>query len=311
VALQPLFVDSQYELRSGWKFAAYSTLLVVLFVATGTALGMMVAWLAPSWFELRQDDIRLLGLNAVALLFPSAGALIVMARYVDRVPISVFGVAVHDRWLQNFGVGLGVSGGMLGLTLAGSFIFGSVQMYWSASPGTLPGIGITLAVLAISAANEELVFRGYPLQILIKGIGPWGGMILISSIFGLLHARNEGATLLSVLNTILAGIFLSLAYLKTRSLWLPYGIHIGWNAGLALVLGFPVSGLQTPSLLETQVSGPPAILGGGYGPEDGVLGTVIFLAVAVTIRRMRAVKVSPQLRSTLAAHAGKVYVEGT
>ena len=309
MALLPLFVDSNYELRSGWKFAIYSALLVLLFVVTGVALGILVAWRYPAWFQLPISDMRLIGLNAIALLFPSAGALLIMARFVDRVPVSVFGLALHDRWLQNFAIGLAVSGGMLVLTLAGSLLFGIVNIQWNATSEALPAIGITLAVLAVSAANEELVFRGYPLQVLMKGIGPWGAMLLISSIFGLLHARNDDATTLSVLNTIVAGMFLSLAYLKTRSLWLPYGIHIGWNAGLAVVLGFPVSGIETASLLETQVSGPVAILGGGYGPEDGVLGSVIFLVVAVTIRRMRAVRVSPQLRSALEAHAGKVYVE--
>ena len=157
--------------------------------------------------------------------------------------------------------------------------------------------------------NEELVFRGYPLQIFLKGIGPWGAMLLISSIFGLLHARNPGATALSTLNTILAGMFLCRAYLKTRSLWLPYGIHIGWNAGISIVLGYPVSGIDMPSILKTYVSGSDVLLGGSYGPEGGLLATVLFLAATIVIGRIPIGKVSPQVRATLAAHADKVYIE--
>jgi hypothetical protein len=164
-------------------------------------------------------------------------------------------------------------------------------------------------VLAVAALSEELVFRGYPFQVFLKSLGPWGAMLLISLIFGLLHAPNPGATLLSILNTILAGIFLCRAYLKTRSLWLPYGIHVGWNAGLALVLGYPVSGIDTPSILKTSVSGPDWILGGGYGPEGGVLGTVIFLAATIVIGRLPIGRVSPEMRATLSAHADKVYIE--
>jgi len=134
-------------------------------------------------------------------------------------------------------------------------------------------------------------------------------MILISSIFGLLHWRNPGATTLSVLNTILAGVMLALAYMKTRSLWFPYGIHFGWNAGLSVVLGYPVSGIQTASILTTHVSGSETVLGGTYGPEAGILGTVIFAAGVLAIRRIHAIGVSPGIRATLLANAEKTYVE--
>ena len=131
-------------------------------------------------------------------------------------------------------------------------VFGDARIEWAASAATVPAIVLTVGVLAMGALNEELVFRGYPFQVLMKGIGPWGAMLLISSIFGFLHFNNPGATLLSTFNTILAGVLLCLSYLKTRSLWLPYGIHIGWNAGLAVLLGYPVSGLDTASILETR-----------------------------------------------------------
>src|SRR5678815_481255 len=173
-----------------------------------------------------------------------------------------------------------------------------------------PTIGATFLVLAVAALSEELVFRGYPFQVFLKSLGPWGAMLLISLIFGLLHAPNPGATLLSILNTFLAGMFLCRAYLKTRSLWLPYGIHVGWNAGLAVVLGYPVSGIETSSILKTTVSGPEILLGGSYGPEDGILGTLIFLTAAIVIGRIPIGTVSPQVKAALVANADKVYVEG-
>jgi hypothetical protein len=114
--------------------------------------------------------------------------------------------------------------------------------------------------------------------------------------------------MLSTVNTILAGVFLCRAYLKTRSLWLPYGIHLGWNAGLSVVLGYPVSGLDMPSILDTS-TGFDIILGGGYGPEGGILGTVLFLAATILIGWLPVGRVSPEMRATLTAHADKVYVE--
>jgi uncharacterized protein len=281
---------------------------IFLYVVWAMILGMIVAWIYPAWLPAASLDMKSIGLFAIAVILPALGALLIVGRLVDHVPLSVFGIALHDRWLRDFGIGLTVAAGMLGLTLIGSFLFGSIRMELGSSP-SLPAAGFTLVILAVAAVNEELLFRGYPLQALMKGIGPWGATLLISSVFGLVHAANPGATILSVVNTILAGVLLSLAYWRTRSLWLPYGIHIGWNAGLAVVLGFPVSGIQTASLLKTIVSGSQAIVGGNYGPEDGVLGTVIFLTGAVVVHRMRVAGVNPQIRAELLAHPGKVYVE--
>ena len=308
MSLLPLFVDSKYEVRSGWKFAAYSTILVVLFLLLSVVVGASMVWLAPEILLLPRSDIRFLGLNAIVLWIPCVVALLFMAR-VDHVPLPAFGVTFHERWLWDFTAGAAFAGGLLLLTLVGAFLFGTTRITWTASASAIPAIAATLLVLLVAALNEELVFRGYPFQVLMRGIGPWGAMLLISSIFGLLHIRNEGATVLSTFNTIVAGVFLCRAYLRTRSIWLPYGIHVGWNVGLAVVLGYPVSGIETPSIVTTEVSGPKILLGGGYGPEDGFLGTAIFLTAAIVIGWIPIGKVSPQVQEALVANADKVYVE--
>jgi hypothetical protein len=109
----------------------------------------------------------------------------------------------------------------------------------------------------------------------------------MSMLFGALHMDNPNATWLGALNTVLAGILLSLAYVRTQSLWLPYGIHVGWNVGLGFVLGFPLSGIDLASLWTTGIAGSDTILGGGYGPEGGLLATFIFAAAALTAHRRR------------------------
>ena len=308
MSLLPLFVDGRYEVRSGWKFGAYAAIFIVVLLFLNIAVQGLLVVVAPSILLLPRTDVRFLGLNALVLLIPSAISLLVIAR-IDKVRASAFGLSLHQGWFRDILTGIGFAGGLLLFTLVGSFLFGKARVESSGSVSVLPTIGATFLVLAVAALSEELVFRGYPFQVFLKSLGPWGAMLLISLIFGLLHAPNPGATLLSILNTILAGIFLCRAYLKTRSLWLPYGIHVGWNAGLALVLGYPVSGIDTPSILKTSVSGPDWILGGGYGPEGGVLGTVIFLAATIVIGRLPIGRVSPEMRATLSAHADKVYVE--
>jgi membrane protease YdiL (CAAX protease family) len=303
-----IFVNASYQIRAGWRFLGYCALLVGLWAATAIVVGGFLIWVYPAVLTVPKGNPAYLALNSIVLFFPSVGALLFMARFADQTPATAFGASFHDHWRKDFGVGIGVAAGMLGLTVAGSFLLGEVRIAWSGSLSALPGLLLTLAALALSALSEELVFRGYPLQVLMKGLRPWGSMILISSLFGAIHGSNPGATGLSVLGTILAGIALSVAYLKTRSVWFPYGIHLGWNVGLSMVLGYPMSGIQTASILKTEVSGSTALLGGEYGPEAGILGMVVFVLTAVVIHRMRTVRVSPQVRAAVEAHAKTLYV---
>jgi membrane protease YdiL (CAAX protease family) len=308
VELLSVFVGRDLELRSGWRVAAYTALFVVIFAIAGVFFGGLAVWLNPDWLTATRVSIGLIALNALVLAIPSIVALPVMVQFIDRSSLAAFGVALHEGWLRDIAMGVGVAVFMLAVTLTGSLAFGTVQMQWTGSLATIPTIVLTLIVLVVSAANEELLFRGYPMQVLMKGIGPWGAIMLISCAFGLVHRNNEGATTLSVLNTMLAGVMLSLAYLKTRSLWLPYGLHLGWNVGLSVILGFPVSGVETASLWTTTVSGPESILGGGYGPEDGAWGTVVFSLGACVLLLLRRVGISPQIRDALTANATKVWI---
>src|SRR5262245_26055075 len=98
-----------------------------------------------------------------------------------------------------------------------------------------------------------------------------------------MHLNNPNSSILGTLNTILAGILLSLAYVRTRSLWMPYAIHVGWNLGLGFVFGFPLSGVDIASLWTTGMAGSETILGGDYGPEGGLLATFIFATASVIV----------------------------
>src|SRR5207244_2207380 len=116
-------------------------------------------------------------------------------------------------------------------------------------------LSTTLGVLLVAAANEELMFRSFPLRVLMDGVGMWPAVLVMSSIFGLVHLNNPNASLLGTANTILAGILLSLAYVRTGSLWFPYAIHVGWNVGIGFVLGFSLSGIDIASLWTTGIAG--------------------------------------------------------
>jgi hypothetical protein len=129
-------------------------------------------------------------------------------------------------------------------------------------------------LLVLGASYEEVLFRGYAFQRIIEGTNGTVAIAVSSLVFGLLHISNPHATRLSTLNTILAGVLLGLAYVRTRALWLPIGFHFGWNWMLA-VLGHPVSGLEVAELpwRVAPAAEPVWLHGGSYGPEGGIVAT--------------------------------------
>ena len=275
-----IFLNDKQELRSGWKFAVYVALFLIIWVASGLAISMFYAK-----SNLGESQLTVLILNEIALLVPAIVAMLLSVRFVDRRPLHVFGVGFLPHWRRDLGLGLALAALMLATLVAGCHAFGYVRIHWTGMQVPRTTLLATLVLLLIAAVSEELVFRGFPLQILIEGMGEWPAVVTMSVIFGAMHFNNPNASLLGWVNTVLAGILLSLAYIRARSLWLPYGIHVGWNVGLGFILGFPLSGLDLASLWTTGIAGSDTILGGGYGPEGGLLATFIFASSALVVKR--------------------------
>jgi hypothetical protein len=113
-----------------------------------------------------------------------------------------------------------------------------------------------------------------------------GAIVVLSVLFGAGHLGNPHASFFGVLNTVLVGVLLSIAYLRTKALWLPYGIHLGWNVALGMIFGLPVSGMTAFSVLvKGTASGPKWLTGGEYGLEASLTGTaVILLGILIMAR---------------------------
>ena len=101
------------------------------------------------------------------------------------------------------------------------------------------GAAALMGVVIFGALAEELMFRGYPFQRLVEGIGPTGVIFVFSVLFGVVHLSNPGETVWGLINTVAIGVLLSVAYLRTHALWLPWGIHFAWNGTLGLILDCP------------------------------------------------------------------------
>jgi len=152
--------------------------------------------------------------------------------------------------------------------------------------GTGPHLRIFLfvtVVLIMGAAGEEILFRGYGFQVLLRSMRPEVAIGLVGIMFGALHLSNPHASLLGLLNTVGFGILFGYAFWCSRDLWFPFGLHFGWNFTLPL-FGADVSGIKLGVTgYEPHWSAGPLWSGGEYGPEASVLTSAVLLVLFVFI----------------------------
>ncbi|MEV8373098.1 CPBP family intramembrane glutamic endopeptidase [Kribbella sp. NPDC056861] len=206
----------------------------------------------------------------------------IVRRTERRTPVEV-ALAGAGRGIGR-GVLIGV--GMFAVVIANiAFLGGYEVVGWGSAAGALALFGF----MAAAAVTEELIFRGILFRIVEGRIGSWGALALTSLLFGAMHLLNPHATLWSSLAiAIEAGAMLAAAYAATRTLWVPIGLHFGWNFAEAGIFGTEVSGKSAPNgLLDGVMSGPAAISGGEFGPEAslysvaaGTVVTIVFLWLA-------------------------------
>jgi hypothetical protein len=254
---------------------------LLLFIAIGVgiiigAAALVPGWGGQRWFIARNGAYEVIGFGIATW---------VVGKLLNKYSWERMGWRTHTgtqpegllpRLLR--GVGLGALMAAIAVGLAYAFdgarvsVIGDWGFWFSVS---LPlGVGLLLASL-----GEELAFRGYPLRRLADAIGPLPAMLLLALLFGLAHARNPNATVLSTVNVGLAAIWLSFAFFSPGGMALAWGAHFGWNSALAMLFDAPVSGykFQVPAVEYTP--GAHAWVDGGvFGPEGGILATIVLIA---------------------------------
>jgi membrane protease YdiL (CAAX protease family) len=213
--------------------------------------------------------------------------LLTIADNVHDHRIAALGLPLTEGWREQFMAGCIVGLALTVVAVTPIAISGHANIHVHFGFHLLPRTGAVLIVLAVGALGEELMFRGYPFQRLEEGIGAIGAIAVFSVLFGAVHLSNPGASLWGMLNTILIGIMLAIAYLRSRALWLPWGIHFGWNAALGFLFGLPVSGLRMfNAVVRTSTTGPTWMTGGGYGIEAGATGTIAVVIGLVVVWKL-------------------------
>lgn len=249
--------------RLALALGVYVVLYVVAQILLGSVLGMA-------------------GVLAGATLTVLMGALLanwLALRIYENLSLSAVGIPWNRAAAENLGFGLLGGIGAACLVLAPALAIGAARLVRTAdqpSSGTLPFV---VMLLAIGAAGEELLFRGYGFQILLARFGPYATILPVAVVFASLHGANPNATWFGLANTAGFGILFGYAFLRTRDLWLPIGIHFGWNVTLPL-FGVNLSGLRMDVTGHEMVWTAGRLWSGGdYGPEASLLtsGVLILL----------------------------------
>ena len=184
--------------------------------------------------------------------------------------------------LRNLGWGLVGGAGSASLALCPALLAGAARLAPAPqNDASLPGFAFITILLVFGAAGEEMLFRGYGFQVLLRAFGPWTTILPVAAVFAALHGRNPGVTPLALANTAGFGILFGYAFLRSHDLWLPIGLHFGWNFTLPL-FGVNVSGF-TMRLTNYSIQWRAGMLwsGGDYGPEASVLTSIALVALGV------------------------------
>jgi membrane protease YdiL (CAAX protease family) len=240
------------------------------------------------------DTLGLIALSSVLVVPYVAGV-----RWIERRQASEL---IAAAGFTEFAAGLALGLALFTTLMLLLWMFGAYRPSGWGSVAPIAG-GLLLALL--TAIFEEILFRGFLFRLSAKLLGTWGALALTSALFGAAHSFNPGATVGSAVAIALeAGVLLGAAYALTQRLWLPIGLHLGWNFAEASIFGMSVSGGKTKSsLIAGTLRGRDLLTGGAFGPEASIAAVAICLAAALflLLRTARLGRLEPSAWARIAS----------
>ena len=281
-----LFFDAKGLLRSGWRFAIFCIAFFVTTALLSSPLIAMSTEVPPGIYRVANI---LVGLVAALLVGWLCG------KYLERLPFSALGAWFTKGWLTHLLAGLLMGAGSLAFAVLIAFLGGGLRFQNNPVDLTIlmQSLAYAFVILAAGAAAEEAIFRGYVFQTFTRSGLAWFAILLTSVFFGAAHLMNPEPGFISTLNTVLAGVWFGIAYLKTRDLWFVFGMHFMWNWMQGAIFGIEISGFTdfAPAPLLKEIDGGPTWLtGSAYGLEGGIAATIALIVSTIAIYLYRGVR---------------------
>lgn len=272
--LKNIFINGELNyLRSGWRIGIF--LLIALGCNT-LITAPVVALLQSTIPAMSKQTVAAYVFYAVTTL-----ATWLMLRFIDRRPFISVGLPINRSAGKELSQGLLLGSGMMSIIFVIEYTTGMVSIEFreiTLQQGMVVFLN-SAALYLVVGYGEEMMFRGYLFQTFVEGSNKIIATLTISFLFALAHSKNPNVSIFGLINVGLAGIWLSVAYFKTKALWVPTGMHISWNFFQGFVYSYPVSGTtsENEQLGKAIVQGPEWITGGTFGPEGGALATLMLV----------------------------------
>lgn len=260
-----------------WKFLVFLGL-----AAVAHAVAYPLAYAVPLLLPVIKAQ-AVFQLIAAILLLPCAW---ICLRFFHRQSLAAIGIGPDRPWLMHTVIGTAIGAGLLTLGWGLLVVTGQATVSVNADASGRLTLAVVWAVYCLGiSAQEELLFRGYPFQVVARW-NPSVAVVFMGLFFVAIHLSNDGGFApLSMLNIFFLHLLLVACYLRTRSLWLPIAVHAAWNYALAFVFGMPLSGRPVPqSIINTQVD-PGLWTGNAFGPEGGLAVTMALGLAAAAVWR--------------------------
>ena len=208
-----------------------------------------------------------------------------MGMYFNRQlrPVTEQGLPLREGFGREAGMGLAFGWSLAVVCVLPMVVAGGVAIVLNLQLSAFGWFMADAAFFALWALAEEVAFRGYGFQRFAHAVGPLGASLGFAAFYAILQAQLLGATRTSIVVSVVLALLLSAAYVRTKALWLSWGLNFGWKASRALLFGLAVSGVNSHSpVVQGDPMGPFWVTGGGFGLDASVIAFfVLFLAIPV------------------------------
>jgi hypothetical protein len=269
--------------HAGGRLRAYLQFLVAIlyfFLARMLARHGALELVDEAWFPLVEQAMLVL------LLVVGYAA---MGLWLDRQtrPLSEQGLPLRAGWPREFGLGLATGWLAALVCVLPLAVVGGIATSFTFQRSAFGWLIADAALFAFAALAEEIVFRGYAFQCLMRATGPKFSTAFFAIIYAALQALTPGSNHASFAVSFVFGVLLSIAYLRTRALWVSWGLNFGWKASRALAFGLAISGMNNHSpIVQGDPMGPFWLTGGGYGLDGSWLAFLVLLAALPVLSRI-------------------------
>ena len=256
-------------------------LLSAAWIVLSLAVAGEMTKLVPAlWEDLVHEAI------AAALL---AGGFYAMARaYVpDLRPLSSIGFVRRPGIATEFGRGAALGWAIAIALVLPAMLTGNLDLTFGLNAIALTRFVLSAAVLSAFALVVQLVLAGLPVRLLVRATGPAWTTAAVIFVVACLAITGQGGQGRGLIFMALAASLFVAGFLRTRAIWLPLGVQMGWTLSLQLIFG--ANSPYTPvtyGIVQSDTGGPAWLTGGPFGPEASAFAVLVLIAALVALVRL-------------------------